>query len=505
MAEIKIISRPAAPEDTENTPTPLKVISRPQSSGFIQHYLEDMGRGRDEMGQGYNRMTAPGASPWERAKGAGSAAMGAMSYGLSPLAAAGQAVIGDPAQYIAAKLGVGPQGRDTVNQMAGMGGEMIGPGAVAKGVAEAPGMIQAARELAPQAMPLLNRGASVAGSVFRGGLDAAEDVAGSLRSSALARKANNAAATKARGDAAEKNFKDANDLFEEAKVKGGETSPEMFRSYINGGVKLKGDATGSLRDALKENGVNISDHPTSYPQTTELLKAVDKMAENGSIASFADLIQLQRDARPYLRRAQAAGELNKDASDFRAAQIVKKNLDKLIEEFPDAAGTLGNAKAAYKRGSKIADIQDVLTKSGRIDDPSKVQKYFKDIATDDYAWNNFTPAEQKLVAQLARGTVAQKVGQAAPDLTSIPGAVKASGYAAAGALHPLLSATAGATALGAKALGRVQQRKAVEQLIDMIARGEAAQTAPKGPSAASRIMETLRPSGPLPKRPDYLQ
>lgn len=426
----------------------------------------------DSSDHGFTRRAAPAQKPrqqvqgiWEHEKqnvqesldqmrkpGIFNKAMGGLGYATAGASALSQGILGDPARY--AFKGA-PQGvRDFAGRTAEAVGDIFGPGGAAKAAREAPGMLREA----PGA-------ARAIGGVLRGGVDAVDDIvkAGlARRQTRIAERAANAPPTK------EKRYSDATAGFEEAAKAGGEL-PEGYLER-----RIAGDGTPEnmgLRDKLAASDINLADHPELYKQAKDMMNVIDRKVEDGSIKSFADLMKLHREMRPYVRRAKAEGVREGDDTGLRAATILRNEVGKMLEDFPDASGKLAKAKADYKIASKMDDIDEIINASTRMNDPKMLQKEFKDIALDKYAYNNYTPAEQKLIDQIAGNSRLENV---ASELSH-------------GKVRSVASAALGATNL---------RMKLAKQLREMVARGEEAQNAPRGPSAFERINKVLRPGPP---------
>lgn len=408
--------------------------------GPVAHYQQDVAEGLAHM----------------RQPGIFNKARGAIEYLASPLSAASESIGGDPLRALFASA------PPKVREFAGRTGEAIvdvlSPGAVEKGVKALPEMAKAFPEVAREA-----------GGIVRSGVNAIDDIisqAAKRRVVAQEAKAANAAPTK------EKLYSEAGSAFEQAKKVGGELPENYLRT------KIVGDGTPenpSLREKLASADINLSDHPELFKQASDMMRVIDRKIENGTITSFADLMKLQRELRPYVRRAKAEGLREGDDSGLRAATILRNEVGKLLDDFPDASGVLKNAKGLYRRAAKMDDIDDIISKARRTNDPSYLQTEFRNLALDDYAYKNFTPAEQKIIDQIARTSRLEN---------------------AADAIHVRGAAGAARRVAGAVRGVEDSRMKLAEKLRDMVARGEEAQNVPPGPSVFDRINTLLRPGPP---------
>lgn len=479
MAQIKILSEPE--EDAAPAPKgTVRIVSEPDyapSGGFGQrlksNYMNDVNQGVERMGQ-------PGMF---------NKAMGALGYAMAPINAAGKTIAGDPAAMLTRNLGGGPEAQRFVGDTANLGAQVFGGGPVAKGLQQAAPVMEravqavlaklggVAKTVATDPMGTVNKGAAAAGGVLRSTVDAVEDVAGSVKQGRQARKA---AAEADAPPTAEDLYTNAGTSFERAKTLGGDIDPEAFATKIRGTLDEEGNTAGSVREALKAQDIDLVNHADNFPETTKMLTALDRMVEGEGVKSFNDLIKLQRALRPYVRRAKAKGKLEGDETDFRAATILKKEIDSFMSSQGDEANAaLGEAKELYKRASKMDDIDDIMTKAERLNDPDLLQREFRSLALDDYAMRNFTAAEKKLIDEIAATSRLEDLGEAV-----LPG--KAS---------KLKSAVTAAR--GAKD-GRMTKAR---ELRDLVARGEGAQKAAAAEKAAQpgfseRINKVLRPGPP---------
>lgn len=464
---VKIISEPA-----EEKPKPkIKIISEPKplphsDPGFYSrlkgHYQGEVQGGLEGMREGYGRATAPGASPWERTKGAGSAALGALRYAGSPVTAGAEAILGDPVRTAAAAAGAPEWLQQMLGDTASLGGQVAGGAGL-------PGMIRAAPAALRAAPGAINDAATAVGGIARQGINTVDDVAKSLVEGAAQRKAAKLADQAPSKDV----LKTAGGgEFQAAKALGGDVRPEVLQGRVNG-----------LRDRVGAQDIDLLAEKT-YPNARDMLEYLERRSSD--ISSFSELMGLQREARAFVKRAKKAAETTGDSSDYRAAQIAMKDLDDFVKELkpedlvdgnPEAANAaLRTAKELWSRQAKMDAVEDVISKAKRMDDPVYLQQEFRKLALDDFEYQRFTPAEQKLIDEIARDSKLDR----ATDL--IPGAAKAK------------------RALDVRGANTNRMTRA-QELLDMIARGEADQTAKAAtkaaqPTVGQRIEGILRPEPP---------
>ncbi len=458
MAEIEIISRPKAPGSD------VEIVSRPKGAEpdtFTGRVAANWSAGRADSQAGMDALLGRPSSPWERAKGAGQAMWGgAQMAGAVPDAAA-RTAFGDPAEVTARAAGAPPWAVKTAGDAASVVGGIAAGGATK----QIPGMVRAIpqtaedimallRQGASKAMPTINTAATKVGGVARSTVNAADDLvkqraAGAERSAA--EKAANAAPSK-------ESIKTAGGgEFQAAKELGGDIKPEVTQGRIS-----------SLRQHVIDSDVDLHAEDT-YPITRKMLDYLERRQED--VSSFKDMMSLQHEAQNYVKRAKKAGETTGDNSDYRAATIAMKNLDEFVvglkpEDMvggdPAAANeALRKAKELWGRQSKMAIVEDIAKKTERWNDPDYLQAKFRGIAEDDYAFERFTPAEQKIIDEIAGESRLEKAAAALPYVMGKP--------------RKLIEAARGTnTARMAK----------TKELLDMIARGEAAQTEAAATKAA---------------------
>lgn len=469
---IKIISEPAE----EPPKKKIRIVSEPlplphSDPGFYSrlkgHYQTEVNEGLDSAREGYGRATAPGASPWERAKGAGSAALGALRYAGSPVTAGAETLLGDPTRTVARNAGAPEWLQQMLGTTASVGGQVVGGAAL-------PGLIRELPAAARAAPGAINEAATAVGGLARKGINTVDDVAKSILEGAAQRKA----AKLADQPPSKEVLKTAGGgEFQAAKALGGDVKPEVLQNRIN-----------TLRDRVGAQDIDLLAEKT-YPNARDMLEYLERRAQD--VSSFSDLMGLQREAGNFVKRAKKAAETTGDASDYRAAQIAMKDLDDFVKELkpedlidgdPKLANeALRKAKELWSRQAKMNAVEDVITKAKRMDDPNYLQQEFRKLALDDYEYGRFTPAEQKLIDEIARDSKLDR----ATDL--IPGAAKAK------------------RALDVRGANTNRMTRA-QELLDMIARGEADQmskaaTKAAQPSAAQRIENVLRPEPPNSRNP----
>lgn len=487
--DIQIISRPKAPAAGDD----VQIISRPKQpepDTFAGRTAANFSAGRAESQEGMEALLGRPSSPWERVKGAGKAMLGGAEMAGAIPAAAGRTVVGAPIEGALKDAGAPPWASKLVADTADLGSQVLAGGAAK----QLPGMVRAIPQTTEEIMALLrgaaqkapgmvNEAAPVIGNAARRVVDATEATAGEL---AKAGQSAGDIATNMRKRALEKKAAKAADAaptrdvlkvagggeFQAAKELGGDIKPEVVQGRI-----------GSLRKHVIDNDVELSAEKT-YPIARDMLEYLERRQED--ISSFKDLMALQREGANFVKRAKKAAETTGDDSDYRASAIAMKNLDEFVSGLTksDMVGASGDPEAAnialekgkelWRRNGKLAIVEDIIKKAIRRNDPASLKTKFANIAEDDFAYERFSPAEQKLIDDIASETPKTDAATG-----FVPSAVRKIGSAAAG--------------------NNTLRMKRAKELLDMIARGEAAQadaaaTAAKNPGIMDRPGRGLGPA-----------
>lgn len=458
----EVLSRPG-----EKPKAKYEVVSKPKADerqpgqSLFDTYMRMQNEGYAGMKEGAGRAVAPGASAWERTKGAGQAAMGALGYAASPVSAVARRVLGNPAEVAAGAVGASPGTQTQVGDYAGIIGELLS----GAGATKAPQVINAGRQMASEAMPALNRAAGAVGGVARSGINSAADVAGSISEGATRR-----AAAKAAEDAAVPSKETLRTAgggeLEAAKTIGGDIKPEVLQGRVG---KLRENVSSKFDLAAEK----------TYPNTRDMIEYLERRVEG--LSSFEELMTLRREAQNFVKRAKKAKETTGDGSDYAAAQRAMSDLEEfrkglkaedMVSGNPEAANeALRTGNELWARQAKMDVIEDVIDKAKRMNDPEYLQQEFRKIALDDYDMARFTDAERKLIDEIAAEGVLDKVSDVATG-------------AAAAAKRAIKIG-------GTSVSGRI---KKAERLLKEVAKGEAAQidkAASKGPSLTDRVADTL--------------
>jgi len=453
------------------------VSSRPQGgeparqpgASLLDHYMRIMGEQAGAMGEGYDKMTAPGASLGGRALGAGQMALGGLGYAASPISAIMRRVLGNPAEVVAGAVGAGPEAQLKTGDIAGIAGEIMTPVGLPKAVQAAPA---AARAM----MPALNEAATAAGRVGRGAINSVEDLISSgvegAQRRAAARAADAAPTAQQLGNMAQ-------EVNQAAAAAGMNVRPEAFAAFAD-----------SMPNVLQGARITSGDIPISnrlYPETIGLRDRLE--AYRGHPLTLDNLHTLQQEANGFVREALKAAEGNRSAVDVRGATIISRQIRDFVNNITpemvssgnpqQAAELLNRAKELWRREAKMNTVQDIVRTAQDLRDPKYLQSAFKSLVKDDLAMRDFTAQEQQLIRDIASGSRLAEI------VDTIPGLAQAKNVAQ----------KVDKAARGANAGGRVD---AAQELMDMIARGEADQQARAAqraaePSFGQRIEQTLRP------------
>lgn len=473
MAEgISIISRPGDDPDPEGVDD-VVIISRPKpkmapetAQGFIQramgHYNQNVDQGIASMREGGSRVVAPGVSPWERTKGAGQAAMGALQYAGSPIEAASQTLVGDPVRTLTGSQMAG----DSANLIAQLLGGVGAARTLPRAVAAAPEAIRRAATAMPGAV---NKAATATGGVLRDTVNTVDDVIKNQLSQAERRTAERAANAAPTKDAltTEKNAK-----YKAAFEKGGVMTEGEYANFVDNVTKVASENRLKLKDTLTPQAKALSDNLETY---------------RGRPLTLEDLDDLLQENRDFVAKAASEAKNTNQRRDLAAAQTLAKSIRDMVYKWepqggtPEAVETFKQAKELARRTIKMRSIEEIIDVAQRLGDPDEVQRAFRAISKDPLEYGSFSAAEKKLIDELAQPTLLEKAGDV-PVIGKVPA----------------LAEKAGRVVRGANAGGRLTKAK---ELIDLIARGEkfqadeAAKAAAK-PSAAQRINDVLRPEPP---------
>lgn len=479
--EIEIISRPKpveqpAPPAVEQSARPGAVPPQPRNPSFGQrlrgNYDQMRNQGSEAFRRGMERQLQdirqnpnPGIG---MRPGMGDIVSGALQYAGSPITAAARTIVGDPLRNAARGAGAPEWAAEILGGTGELGGEFVGGAAAPKLVREG----AAAIKNAPAA---LNEAATAAGSVGRKAINTVDDVVNSLVDGVKRRQAEKAATAAPSKDVLK--VAGGGEL-QAAKTLGGDIRPEVFQQRV-----------ANIRPGLAAADVDLRAEEL-YDNTRGLINYLERRTDD--IRSFKDLMTIQREAREYVKQAQKAAISTGSKSDFRGAQIVSKNLDEFINDLqpedmmpgadPKAAQeALRVGKELWKRNAKMGEIEDVVEIAKDLGKPEYVKQQFERLVKDGL--DNYTPAERDLIKKIARMGTRDIVDDVMPTLTgAIPGA------------------NAAMRAGQRLARDKIRENR-VQELLDLIARGEGAQaekaaTKAAQPSFSERVGKVLRPEPP---------
>lgn len=461
-----LVSRPKKPDQPAGQGGAQEEAVRPApGGGYMNNYRSEYDASRQEMSEGASRATTPGASLWERVKGAGEAAMGAGRYAWSPVEAATRTAA-DPVEVGLRKAGAPEWLSKGAGDTVDIAGQMLTPGAAKKGLEAIKEIPAAAREL----MPMINKGASAVGGTARSAINTADDIVKhrlEMAHRAQMEKAANAAPSRTQ-------LRDAaSDAFAEADKAGVKVTPQAFTDF-----------TANLPKVMQAEKITSGTIPMSdkiYEQTKNLVDRLDQTYQ-GHELTLANLQILQQEANGFVKKALRAAEGDRGDQDVRGATIVAKQIKDFVQNLkPEqlasgdpqkAIPALNKAKELWRRNAKMDTVENIIDVAKDLKDPDYIQQQFREIVKDRNTLKEFSPREQKLITDIAAESGVRDAVEA------IPGGRKAAKVVDF-----------------ARGTNTARMKKAKE-LMDMIARGEAAQAVPEGPSFMDQINQVLRPGPP---------
>ncbi len=306
-----------------------------EQPGFIDravgNYNAAVNEGVNNMSEGAASVVAPDSSMWQRAKGAGQAALGGLEYVTSPINAASKTLVGDPTKNTALGLGAPAPVAEFLGNSADIAGQMVGGAGVAKAVPElaraATAVGQAAapvvRELGAVPGALRNRVAPSPTAPLTG--EVAQPPAGLMTTSKAAQKADDvlyqhlidSGWTPARVEAKLKQLGPGATMADLEPFAGiAETTAQFPQGAKNANRVLGGRDVGTAQRMLTTVGNTLS--PENYYKSLDYLRATRsneaqplRQAAMDSAAGKpikSDLIQrLQKDS-PYFNQAMSEGK-----------------------------------------------------------------------------------------------------------------------------------------------------------------------------------------------------
>jgi hypothetical protein len=446
--------KPALVADADGWSVPKKPEPK-EPTTFLGRQAAMATEGMEDVAAGMKRALGRDLSPWERTKGAGQAALGAVEYVGSPINAASRTLVGAPVENNLKAAGAPPWLSEMIANTADLGSQVAAGGAVKQLPAMAGAIPGTAQEImallrqgAKKAPGAVNKAATTVGGVARSTINAADDLVKSAAEGSQRRAAEKAANAAPTREALTK-AKDA--AYSEASRLGADVKPEAFGVFAD-----------TAPAVLKSNKITSGSVPISekiYPNTKDL---VDRLEDyRGHQLTIDNLQTLQQEASGFVKKALIAAEGDRGAQDVRGAQILASQIRDFIQNLkpeqivggadPKAAlQALNQAKELARRIFKLDDIETIVDIAKRLKKPEMIQREFQQLAKDDLAMRNFSPAERKLIDEIAADS------SVADALDIVPGVGRT-------------------VRKGATLLSRSGRFKKAEQLMDIIARGEAAQ------------------------------
>ena len=222
------------------------IVPKQEQPGFVDrlkgNYMADVDQGVHGMTEGTGKLFGRDASPWERVKGAGQAALGAAEYATSPINAASKTIVGDPVTGAATKV-FGEKAGKIIGDTANLGSQVLTG-------AELPKLAKAGVEAGGTAMKALER--SRAAATAREIRDAISPTSAGPKAKEYAGAAREIIGTEerdaAKAIAAQKQFQPVVDAMDETQLR-------ELNGYIqgrsSGAAKPTDTAAAALADSLR--------------------------------------------------------------------------------------------------------------------------------------------------------------------------------------------------------------------------------------------------------------
>lgn len=468
---IEIISRPSqTPQAPAAAPAPAAPLSPPQRppSSFLDrlmaNYRDEVGAGAAQFKEGSqagaDAMKQGGVNPLFT-PGGGRMLAGAARYMASPVEAVGKTVLGDPVRNVAGAAGAPAWLAEALGTTANMGGQMFGAGPAVRAVENAPSM-------AREALSLVTKAGEKAAPLARSAVNTVDDVVKNQLEQATRRQMEKeAGAAPTRADL--KTQSDA--AYKAAAEAGANVKPEAFGTFAD-----------NIPEVLKAEKVTSGSIPISdkiYKETKDLKDRLEDY--RGHELTLENLQTLQQEANGFVKKALIAAEGDRGAQDVRGAQIISKQIKDFVQNLTpeqvasgnpeQAVAALNKAKELWRRNAKMDTIENIVDVATKLKDPNYLQSQFRGLVKDNIEMSQFSPAERKLIEDIAANSRLEQIGEAVT-----PNKIQKGVQIVRGVNN-----------------GRMAKAK---ELMDMIARGEAAQAAPEGPSIGQRISDMLRPEPP---------
>lgn len=353
----------------------------PKDPGFIdrlsKNYKEAVGTGLENMSTGADQFTGADSSAWERTKGIGNMALGALEYGASPVNAASKTIVGDPAKNAATMAGASPGVAQFIGDTADIGSQVFSGAPVAKAVQQIPALVEAGADTAKLILAATKKVPAMTGEQLR------------------------------------------------------TASQNAYKASANAGVVIN---PLSFKAFVADLPKNIEDfHPTitpsAAPKAVSMINAMGEHAATGAPITLSELDSIR----------QAVGKAavkNADPNEGRIMGEIRDNIDDYLDNLrqgdlspftsqADASKAVAELRAAqqlWRRSKKIEDIDDILSVGAALNDPRSVQNKFRAIRKNKRQFNRYSPDEKALINKIARTGVIEGAGRVVSpsgnDLTS---------------------------------------------------------------------------------------
>lgn len=262
-----------------------------------------------------------------------------------------------------------------------------------------------------------------------------------------------------------------------------------FEEVDNSGVRISPESFQSFADQIGGNLKGYNPKMTSRaPETNQVLGELKNYANEEDTIKFSELADLKSTI------TDSISSTSTKPNDKRLLRQIGDQLDGYMrglqpqhldvgdmEDLTKAQGALDTARDLWHKQAKMAEITDIMSKASRRKYPDRyIQQKFIALADNTKRFSKFTPDEQKIITDVAKGGKLDTVAKwLAPEGDRIGGmkalfnASAGAGTGAAlfglpGAIGAVLPAAVG---YGAKAITEAGRRAGVKTLQDTIALG----------------------------------
>ena len=278
-----------------------------------------------------------------------------------------------------------------------------------------------------------------------------------------------------------------------------EASQAAYGRAEDAGVILGPGAMQSVSDNVKASLADFGYHPQLQPRIATALSELDRVSQGPITAKGIDVTR---------RIAQSAAK-SQDPSERALGGMIIGKLDDALSNVKPADVIAGDPKAAsaaygeardlWRRQSKMATIEEALTKGGRNADASgsggnidnATRQAFKSILNSPAKSLGYTRDELSAMEDIVKGTPSQNamrlVGKLSPGGNGLMTALNLGATAA----NPLMAIPA-TVGIAAKAMADRGTRNNVQTLAQIISAGGSRAAATPAPNALQRLSETKR-------------